>query len=109
MFQSLKDLLPEALRRGHMTRQVEAFQVVEAAASALASMLPSSRGADARPLSFKNGTLVVECRNAPAIGFVSQRKPELIASIEKLLPTAGVRDVRTRLVSEFHDTMRDKL
>ncbi len=105
MFHSLKDLLPGAVRRGRHSRQVEAAFVVDAASELLLTILPSHRPGDARILSFRDGTLIIECRSGSVADFILGRAEDLIRALQKSVPDAALRRVQTRLVTDFRDRM----
>ncbi|MBI4598757.1 hypothetical protein HY734_01000 [Candidatus Uhrbacteria bacterium] len=106
MFQSLRDLLPQAVRRGPVSVQAEASWVVETCNACLTAILPPGREGDVMTLFFaQEGTVVVGCRNAAAAHFILEREADLLALLSERLPGVPVARVRTRIVSDFHDTM----
>lgn len=104
MFHSLKDLLPNALSRGRISRQVVASQMVEVASQALQDALPARRQSDARVLSFKDGILTIECANGSVADFVRERELFLLEALKKVCGDQPIR-LQTRLVSGFRGKM----
>jgi hypothetical protein len=105
MFHTLKDLLPNALQRGQISRQVGAARVVQIAADALADILPVARRRDARAVSYKDGTLFVECVHASAADFIRQHADALVHQIATATQTRVDR-LQTRLCGRFRtDTL----
>lgn len=104
MFHSLKDLLPNALNRGRISRQVVASQMVEVASQALQDALPARRQSDARVLSFKEGVLTIECANGSVADFVREREGFLLSALKKIYGDQPMR-LQTRLVGSFRGKM----
>lgn len=105
MFNSLKDLLPEALHRGGISKQVQTTLTIDAANRFLSDLLPPGREADAKALSIRDGMILVGCLNGPVSDFVSVHAKELLDAIIKEQPNTPAIRVQTRLVGSFHDTM----
>ncbi len=105
MFNSLKDLLPEALRRGGISKQVQTTLTIDVANRFLRDLLPPGREGDAQAMSIREGVLLVGCLNGPVSDFVAVHAKELQDAIIAEQPNSPIVRVQTRLVSSFHATM----
>jgi hypothetical protein len=94
---NLKDLLPDSMRRAHITGQVTTARIIEAANRYLKSILPPGRHADAEAISIREGILAITCLNAAASHLVSRHESDLRTSVLRELPTADLRGIRTRV------------
>ena len=100
-FDSLKDLLPGAMNRGHIAEQVAIARALEGANRALEGALPSGRDGDARAMSLKDGVIMIACLNAPAMRLISRIEREVVASALKEAPKNDIRGIRVRLVQRI--------
>lgn len=66
MFQSIKGIIPGALRKSGIEHEVSASRVVEIAKECLIRLWGEERASFMEPLSFKEGTLMVSCRSSSA-------------------------------------------
>jgi len=105
MFHDIKNLLNDATRRGGMSREIQAFHIIEAANHSLESILPTGAAQDARAISFKAGRLTIECINSSAAHLITEQKSDLLLRIKEKLPEVKIAKIHTRLVGAFHDKM----
>ncbi|OGL66467.1 hypothetical protein A2856_02130 [Candidatus Uhrbacteria bacterium RIFCSPHIGHO2_01_FULL_63_20] len=101
MMFSMKDLLPDSLRRAHITEQVAIVRALEGANRAIAQALPAGHGGDARAVSLREGTITVACLNSPAMHVISRKEIELVTAALREAPKADIRHVRVRLVQRL--------
>lgn len=97
MFYSLKNLLPDALRRGRISRQVEATKVVEIFNELIKEKLPPARVGDVRAVSYKEQTLNVSCQNSAAAHWVIAREQELISLVLRQVPEVSLTKIKTQI------------
>jgi hypothetical protein len=93
---SIKDLLNDAVGRAHISRQVLVARLIAQANEQLAAMLPPGRGQDAQAVAYKDGQLIIACKNSAAAHFVSQRQGELRAILLRAVPQIGSLEIKTR-------------
>lgn len=96
MFQ-LKDLLPDALCRGHISRGVAMVKMIEVFNDLMAEKLPSARKNDVQALSFKDGVINIGCKNNMAMHWITTRESELIAELSRRTPGARITKINSRL------------
>jgi len=92
-FVQIKDLLPKAVSKYGVQREVRGALVRDRARQAVKDVW-GSEVTEVRPLFFKEGVLVVEVENSAWGQEVFMKEEELIELIGKEL---GVKEVRTRV------------
>jgi predicted nucleic acid-binding Zn ribbon protein len=97
MFQSLKDLLPDALRRGHLSREMAATQIVEIFNQWIVNFLPSGRAQDAQAVSYKDKILNINCRNMAAAHWLTQHEQEIVSALSQRSPETPIIQIKIRL------------
>lgn len=99
--QSLKDLLPDALRRGRISREMVATKVVEIFNELLLEKLPSDRGHDLSAISYKDGMINVGCKNSAAAHWLIVRQAEFLSLLARLIPETRVEKIKTKIRYDF--------
>jgi hypothetical protein len=99
--QSLKDLLPDALRRGRISREISATRVVEVFNELLLEKLPSGHASDLLAISFKDGVLNVGCKNSPAAHWLFVRQADFLSILSRRLPEIRVEKIKTKIRYDF--------
>ena len=94
---NLKDLLPDSMRRAHITEQVTVARIIEATDRYLRSILPPGRHSDAAAVSVRDGIVLVVCLNAAASHLISRSESDLVTSVLRELPKADLHGVRVRV------------
>jgi hypothetical protein len=107
MFFSLKDMLPQAMQRARMTRQVEALHIVETCNDFLQILLPSGRKTDAEAISFQEGSLLIRCENASVAQFIRIRTDELCKQFSLKYPEVHIQNIHIRLGSQICDIINE--
>lgn len=97
-FQPIKKLLPQAIRAHGISKQIEARQVLEAAATVLQSVWGDERARYAFPLSFREGTLKLESTSAAAMQQLQVDRTRIMNEINRRLGERSVLrlDVRAK-------------
>jgi len=90
---SLKNLLPGAISRAKITRQVATAQVAAAADEYLRLALPPGHQNDAHCLYLRDGRLTIGGVNGSVISFLRLRENELLAHIKSREPRALIAAV----------------
>ncbi|MFH1088816.1 MAG: hypothetical protein V1716_00110 [Candidatus Uhrbacteria bacterium] len=96
MFQ-LKDLLPDALCRGRISRGVAMVKMVETFNDLMMEKLPPTRKDDVQALSFKDGVINTSCKNNLAMHWLMTRERELIDELSRRTPGARITKINSRL------------
>ncbi|MFH1253527.1 MAG: hypothetical protein V1664_04330 [Candidatus Uhrbacteria bacterium] len=96
MFQ-LKDLLPEALCRGRISKEMAATKIVEIFNEIIPDFLPVGRKKDLAAISFKDRILNVNCQNTAVAHWLSNHELDLIAALAGQAPEVQVIKIRTRI------------
>lgn len=99
MLYSLKDLLPDALRRGHISREISALNAVEIFNKLVEEKLPIGRKKDLLAVSFKNNIIDVSCKNSVAAHWIMLHEAEIIATISRLVSEVRVEKIRTKIIT----------
>ncbi len=95
-FTQLKDLLPRAIAKYGVSREVRAAFVCDRTRNAITTIWGNEGGI--RPLYFKDGVITVEVDNSALAQDVFMRKGELINMIESSEVLSGsIKDVRARV------------
>ena len=94
---NLKDLLPDSMRRAHITEQVTTARIIDATNRFIHTLLPPGRQADAEAISIREGIVSVVCQNAAACHLVSRHESDLIGTVLRELPKADLRGLRVRV------------
>lgn len=94
---NLKDLLPDSMRRAHITEQVTTARIIEATNRFLHSILPPGRHEDAVAISIREGIVSIVCQNAAACHLVTRQEQDLLVTVLRELPRADVRGIRARV------------
>jgi thiamine phosphate synthase YjbQ (UPF0047 family) len=98
---SLKDLLPGAVQRANISREVTAAQIVLEANRFLDRSLSPARRKDVQAISYRDGILVLACLHASAAQAISQQEQLLMREIVSILPRADLRKMITRIMKSF--------
>lgn len=98
---SLRDLLPGAIQRANISREVTAAQIVLEANRFLTQRLPPGRRADVQAISYRDGTLVIACLHSAAAQFISDLEQDLQYAIVSALPSAQISKILTRVMKSF--------
>ena len=76
----LSDLLPQAINRAGISREVQASQVCTSFSKALAKMNPAC-SAKAKPLHLKNKTLTIEVAGSPYASEIQMMQQQIVKQI----------------------------
>lgn len=96
-FIQLKELLPRAVSKYGLSREVRAAMVRDKARRAVRQVF-GAEGYSVRPLFFKDGVLHIEVDDSAVSQLVFMKKEELIARIEEGSMLKGqIRDMRIRV------------
>lgn len=98
---SLKDLLPDALRRGRISREMAATRAVEVFNELLLEKLPRDRCRDLSAISYKDSIINVGCKNSAAAHWLFLRQTEFLSSIARLLPEIRIEKIKTKIRYDF--------
>lgn len=101
---SLKHLLPSALDRAHVTRQVTTSLVIMKSDEFLFSVLPEAAKTEARTLSLTGTVLVIGCRSSSLGGFVKQQEEALLSFLKRELPQTQISRVRIQILHDLPPT-----
>jgi len=101
MLYSLKDLLPDALRRGHISREMLALKVVEVFNELAEEKLPIGRKKDLLAISYKDNIINVSCKNSAAAHWTMIHEAEIIAALSRAVPEVRVEKIKTKIKYDF--------
>ncbi|KKU33574.1 MAG: hypothetical protein UX57_C0006G0037 [Candidatus Uhrbacteria bacterium GW2011_GWE2_46_68] len=101
---SLKHLLPSALDRAHVTRQVTTSLIVMKSDEFLFSVLPSAAKTEARTLALTGTVLVIGCRSSALGEFVRQQEETLLSFLKRELPQTHISRVRIQILHNLPPT-----
>lgn len=96
MFQ-LKDLLPEALRRGRISHEMTATKIVEIFNEIIPDFLPFGRKNDLEAISYKDRVLKVNCQNTAAVHWLANHELDIISALASLAPEVQITKIRTQI------------
>ncbi|HBR80338.1 MAG: hypothetical protein UX09_C0004G0007 [Candidatus Uhrbacteria bacterium GW2011_GWE2_45_35] len=96
MMHSLKDLLPDALRRGRIGREVATIKLIETFNNLAEERLPANRKQDVRAISYKDQILNVACKNNLAAHWVVSQELNLISALSRSVPEAHVLKIKPK-------------
>ena len=96
MFQ-LKDLLPDALRRGRISHEVAAVKIIEAFNDLVAEQLPPDRRRDVFAVGFKDGIIEAGCKNNMAAHWIIMREQDLLAALSRRVTEVGAKKIKTKI------------
>jgi len=94
-------MLPDALRRSGIAKQVDSSLLITHATELVRALLPPGRDGDAQALSLRDGALTIGCLNTSVANLVMDRAAELQEQLVERHPTSGVRRIHTRIVPRF--------
>jgi hypothetical protein len=97
MFHALKDLLPDALRRGRIGQEMAATKIVETFNQWVIKFLPPGRQNDARAISYKNKILNINCQNTAVAYWLNNQTQEIVKEMGRLLPEIPLLKITTRI------------
>jgi hypothetical protein len=103
--QTLSSLLPNALQRNRMERQVAAAQIVTAVSEIFDAFFPDKtiRGTF-HIRSVRNHELFVDCTTSAVAHAVHLYAPEVLKSLSEVYPSNQVLEIVTRVASSpFYD------
>lgn len=95
----LKNLLPDALRRGRISRQVEATKMVEIFNELIKEKLPPGQVEDVTAISYKDQILNVSCQNSPAAHWIASREQEMLSLLSRQIPEARSIKIKIQIKS----------
>ena len=98
----LRDLLPDAVRRARLTRQVQAHSVVEIVDQVLGRFLPQTPEPQAKAISFLRGSLTIGCLSSATGYFLKQQEEDLIQVINREEIKGKVRRIRIKIIHDLH-------
>ena len=101
---SLKYLLPFALDRAHVTRQVTASLVVMKSDQFFSSVLPLEAQGEVKTLAFTGTVLVIGCLSSSLGEWVRQKEEYLLAFLKREVPAVHVSRVRIQILHTFFPT-----
>ena len=85
MFLSLKNLLPQSLRKSGSVRQIEASMITEKAGFVLEELFGKEAASQMKIVSFRNGNLKISCMHSAYAEEITLREKETIAAINARL------------------------
>ncbi|HBK35115.1 hypothetical protein A2239_03670 [Candidatus Uhrbacteria bacterium RIFOXYA2_FULL_40_9] len=94
----LKDLLPDAIKRARIGRQVQAHTLLQRADEALYRLLPSSTSKQARALSYHYHVLVIGCLSSATGYFLKQQEEDLLHILNREQKGEHVRCIRIKIL-----------
>jgi hypothetical protein len=97
----VSDLLPGAMTRANIGRQVVAAQIVDKANEWLNEILPEAHRQDACAMSIQNGILTIASLSSSVSNFICDRESGCLNLIKRSFPNAQIDKLRTRLVAEL--------
>ena len=98
---SLKDLIPDALRRGHISREVATVKIIEAFNELVSEQLPLSRKKDIMAISFKDGVIEAGCKNNMAAHWLLTREADLLATLSRRVTEVGAKKIKAKIKYDF--------
>src|SRR3989344_2797778 len=98
---SLQSLLRDAVARAHITKQVGASQVVEAANNFLLTMPGQIK--DKRAVAYRNNVLTIHCLNSPAGYHLRAANDTLMTEIKRALPGCDLKEIQVQIVARFKE------
>lgn len=96
MFQSIKGIIPSALKRTGIDAQVSATRVLEEAKAAMERMWGAEQTAYVEPVMFKEGTLVVKITSPSAAQALRTAMHPWMNEINRVLGQRKVQEIRVR-------------
>lgn len=100
MLQPFGQLVPKAINRAGIGKQLEASTAVGVAEEFFSNYLGNQID-QVRVVSFKAGILTIECLNSVVANEVAQSELRLGKYLKKKVPRAQLKSIRTRLTHEF--------
>lgn len=97
----LKDLLPDALRRGRISREVAAVKIIEAFDELMAEKLPPARKKDVFAIAFKDGIIEAGCKNSMAAHWLATREADLLAVLSRRVTEVSVKKIKSKIKYDF--------
>ena len=100
-FDSLKNLLQDAVQRASISRQVKAVSVIQVTNNLLQNILPAGRSQDARAISYRSGALKIGCLNGSALHKINQSKDVIIDYVKSEEPTADIKFISVCIMKTY--------
>ncbi|MFA6131559.1 MAG: hypothetical protein WC702_00625 [Patescibacteria group bacterium] len=97
----LKDLLSDALRRGHIGREIAAVKITEAFDELVQENLPLSRKKDVFAISFKDGVLEAGCKNSMAMHWLTMREQDFLIALSHRMSEVSVKKIKAKIKYDF--------
>lgn len=100
MLQKLHFLIPQAVSRSKITREVEALQIVTLANTFFRDLLPPGHTEDVQAVSFAQGILTVYGKHRAALALAHEETQALQEHLQRHKPELPCTAIRIRLRSE---------
>jgi len=98
---ALKDLLSDALRRGHISREVAAVKVIETFNELVKESLPPARKNDVFAITFKDGIIEAGCKNSMAVHWLTLHERDFLSVLSRRITEIGVKKIKPKIKYDF--------
>lgn len=97
----LKHLIRGAVHRAHVTRQVDALEIVRFVNDALRRQLPSGFGEKTKAISYKEGVISICVLSSSVRHVLSGFEPDLLRKLRETFPEKSFTSLSVRLAKRF--------
>lgn len=98
---TLKQLIRGAVSRAHVTRQVNALEIVRFANDALRRQLPGGFGSSVKVISYKEGVLSICALSASVRHVILSFEPDFLRKLKEAFPEKSFVKLSLRISKRF--------